>query len=160
MAKPPNRSTARRPNTANTITAGVPVAPVPPFHSRRTLAEYVHDNMHFANRHALQHRVGVVAMNCPTKSRDEIKQFLEATINGINMRTKESEHISGFVVLYPTHTVMVLTGADRSFGQFKDNAGQMFVQSFVSGRILYFHGNVNQVYNLGVNIKCLFYETL
>lgn len=137
---------ARRPNTANTINGeNKPMPTVPPFHSRRTLAEHVHDNMQFANRLALQHRVGVVASNSATKSREEVKEFLEAAITAVNLRIKDSEQITGLVVLYPAHTVMVLTGADRSLGQIKDAVGLTLPQYFTGSRIFFFHGNVNQV---------------
>lgn len=144
--KPKHRSTKRRPNTANTIAGGNnPVPPVPPFHSRKTLAEYVHDSMHFANRLTLKHRIGLLANNCPTKSREELKHCLENIFLGINLRAKTNEQISGVCLIYPAHTFMLLAAPDRTFGLFKDNYGQMFGSLFLNGRLLYFHGNVNKV---------------
>lgn len=145
MSKPPNRSAMRRPNTANTLAGGIPVAPVPPFRSRRTLAEYVHDSMHFSNRLSLSHRFAMVSSNSSTKTREELKQILESKISDVNTRLKASEQISGIIVLYPAYTLMVLTASDRSFGLFKDMGGELFFHLFVNGRVLYFHGNVNQV---------------
>lgn len=154
--KTTRRPAARRPNTANTVTgaAGHPVPPVPPFHSRRTLVEIVRDNMAFAHRLSVLHRVGIIAHNSATKTREEVKQFLDAAIHTINVKAKHSEQISGVIVLYPAHTMIVLTGTARTFGLFTYDAGKMLVQFLREGRLLYFHGNVNQVLYGTIHFRC------
>lgn len=159
-SKPTNRTKSRRPNTPNTISGGNAGPLVPPFHSRRTLADYVTDSMNFANRHSSHHRVGVLTSNAPTTNREDIKSFLHSTIVDVNHQTTAADHISGMVLLYPGHTMWMLSGGDRSLGQFGDALAPKLGTLFGVSKILFFHSNVNQVFWKQKKTSKLFFYNL
>lgn len=124
---------------------GHPSPPAPPFRSRQTLAEHVRDNMVLANRLGHLHRIGVVAKNTGSNTRMDIKELLETTFRKINGKGKSTELISGIVVLYETHTIMVLTGTERYFGLMAEKLRHLVSEYFGVARVVFVHCNANQV---------------
>lgn len=133
-----------RQNTATTFTDH-PVPAAPPFRSRRTLAEHVQDNMHFAHRLMLLHRVGCIVTNSESEKREDLKKHLETAFEQINFKAKTNDHVSGIVVVYHAFTIKVLTGTERSLGLFAETLRDQYSKYFTGGRVVFFHSNVNQV---------------
>lgn len=124
-----------------------PVPSVPPFRSRPTLAAQVQANMKLAARTSHWHRIAVIAGNGPSQTPDNIKELLEKILSKVNRNAKFSDRLSGFVALYAAHTVIVLTGNERSFGAFAEEMGKCLATAFVASRVVLFQTNVNHVSN-------------
>lgn len=140
--KPPTRSRSKPPNTPITK----PVPAVPPFRSRRTLAEHVVTNMSIAGKGSYMQRVCMVASNrVPTEDGTAaIHALIESAALVANGSAPCQDWIRGLVAHYAAYTVLLVAGHEGVIGRFLQTLAADEADHFTAARIVLCFTNVNQ----------------
>lgn len=138
----------------------LPTNIIPPFRSRRTLADCVAENMKLAGRLSHWHRLAAVCALSDTSTQlsTDVKQSFKTMLSNVNLKSRGSDKISGFVAFSAAHAVMVLTGNERNFGVFFGELSKRWAGFFANSRVVFYQTNVNyvSVFSIVLFRKCVF----
>lgn len=142
--KPPLSS--RRTNTP-TGTAKPAAVVVPPFRTRRTLAEYVQEHQQRTQNTSYWQRVVAVAAHSATigtPAPDAVHQLIRQLIRSVNAKAPECDQIRGLSVHYTGHTWLMVSGHEQRVGLFFSELRSHQDEHFAAVRIVIATTNCDQ----------------
>lgn len=117
----------------------------PAFQSRKTIADYVRENMQKAGRKTFFQRVILVTANQEDLEFEDLKSKIDEIVDHCNHNLNH-EIISGVYIFYKNYSVLMIEGSEQSVAKFTQSLSNIEEEIYSEAKVLLVQNNINRVY--------------
>lgn len=117
----------------------------PAFQNRKTIADYVRENMAQAGRKTFFQRVIVVCANLENLEFDDLKLKVNAIVEVCNQNLN-NEVLTGIYIFYKNYSVLMVEGSEECVSRFLKGFSEIEGEFYSEEKLLLVQNNIRKVY--------------